>query len=189
MDQSIGVLQELNEIFVSTHGMQNKDAVYKQKCEIQFTDIRLDDETINSLIHRIKYNEIEYIPDQNKLIPVTEILSSLKSGNLRITPYGRSLLNLYATRSNISILDSKIKEVDGIKNNIYTNLLTLMGIIIAVIVFIIQGMNLIKNDVFANLDFPKQLQTVISLYLPLAVTLILIFLSYFIFQLIKRIFK
>ncbi len=177
------VLKKLNDIRINIRDVKSKD--YQEMCKKLFSDKKYD-EIFEDLGHMMKHFQIEYIPKPIEMLNIRKIVSELRNGNIAITDYGRTLLDIRGTSSVYVQELNQSKEkyirefekiengISKIKDRIYPHIFTIMGIFVVIITLLFQSIKLISSNEFIEQCFGQKLLTVITIYSPLVLVLILI---------------
>jgi hypothetical protein len=109
------------------------------------------------------------------------LLYHLKNGQVYLTDYGKTYVEIYCEfkpyiETQTNNINSKIKQLEEMQNNLFFQIIGIMGIFIAILAFIFQGISLITKSDFITLSFNQQLLTGFGLYIPLGLILFFIFL-------------
>ncbi len=181
MEPRFKILHDLNELYVDLRDIakESDKQEYQNKCDAKFKDKIYDEIKMkDALVKLLRYMQIEYIPDRKKIPSFNEVIDELRKGNLIITQYGRAFIDIYGQgnylTNKITEVDNKIKEFEGLKDKIITQVLTLMSIIIAIVAYILQGKDLYMSKDFIELCFQQKLEVVSALYIPLTATIVLL---------------
>jgi hypothetical protein len=172
---------------------------YIQLCKIEFnSENTKTDETTQSVLYLLKKGMIttnkrmkQGVEDILSKSP-SEIIDFLKNGDFVITPYGRANLDINYRdgefQSSKEIIENTQSEISTFKNIMYAQILTLMGIILAVITFINVGANLFQNPDYFKLPFLQQISSVIALYIPLIIIIVILLLGLYLIMKISNAF-
>lgn len=195
------LLERLNNIGIDDTGFliyPFKKELYQKRCKIEFSGHIYGHTYFKIgflkmfLTGKILFTDSQKTKEFDNSTEDSEILSLLKAGELKISEYGRAWLDTSRTRNGISTwakeMDKEKKELDIFKNTMYVQVLTLMGIIVAVIAFINLSTKVFENPEYFKLCFLQQLLVSCSLYLPLLFIILIVMAGLFIFYKIFNLF-
>ena len=165
---------------------QNKFDEYKILCKKEFHKKQYNEnEYREQLISYVKYGMIKL--EDNEMIKDIDQMSTdktielLTNGQFIITEYGRCNIDLN-NRDHIS--RQLNDEINKQKDTINAQVLTLMGIILAAITFIIAGLDLYKNPDFFKISFVNQILSSVALYIPLLMVIICLLLGLYLIMIV-----
>jgi len=177
--KNIEILRELNDIMINYRDPNSED--YKNACKERFK--RLSEDNINV---RHNLEKMEYYMQIDQTIKSNSLIEALKGGGINITPYGRTIIDLNHTSGYLyQEIETKKDELERLKDNLIVQALTLMGIFVAIISFIYQGIKLISIPEFIEKTFFEQISTSFALYLPVLLIPIALIFLYFLLQIVK----
>jgi len=128
----------------------------------------------------IKLEDNEMIKDIDQM-STDKTIELLTNGQFIITEYGRCNIDLN-NRDHIS--RQLNDEINKQKDTINAQVLTLMGIILAAITFIIAGLDLYKNPDFFKISFVNQILSSVALYIPLLMVIICLLLGLYLIMIV-----
>lgn len=125
-EKGFEILKKLNKIFIEFKYKQNllkKQEQYTSRCQDTFDkDEYREKEVINDLQHRITYNQISYLHEEfYGDFDGIDVIDYLIKGELCITPYGRSFIDITNTAN---FMLSKMEVVHNISEEKYNRLTT-----------------------------------------------------------------
>jgi hypothetical protein len=188
----------LNRILHITGFLYNpfKEELYNEECKKEFRNVKYKDPKIKDLFIELFKNGMISYKDMSKKnkddfdvdnMKVDQIRDLLINGKIIINQYGRA--NMDVNNRDIIMYNQQIswvdkfketkKKLNGLKTDIYAQILTLMGIILAVITFINLGIDFARNPKYLELSFFKQVLAAISLFIPMLISITVIILGLF----------
>jgi len=193
------VFLDLNGIFIEAPPERYPDK-YSHLCNVRFASIEGDvhkNQIASDLFRRYYYYQIDMLIPARKIENKEEIITELKNGNLYITEYGRAFIDRMDVVNLINNGQNSLKQfilnekmnIEKLKDNTIIQVITLMGVFIAIIVFIFQGIWLTTKTDFLDKCFIQQIASVFAFYLPLLITIIFIISGCYLFLWIKNKFK
>jgi len=189
MTTGLTILKELNNIFVELRTIDKKNMKeYKNICKERFQNLKYNIKLSDQLVNMIRYMQIEHI--DKKIIPSHEqVLEELKKGNLIISSYGRSFIDISTSGGTLfDKIESEKENLNNLREKITSHVLVLMSILIALLVFIFQGVQLTTKTDFLSICFTQQLQTAFALYIPLLFIGIIFFVLFIVYKILEKYF-
>jgi hypothetical protein len=171
---------------------ENMESAYEELCKAEFFNENEDNiDTISAFEETFIHGMIMFRHNVKLSRSSVNVVSMLKNGQIVITPYGRANLDFNRRDKDNKTwkdrTDAAIREINNIKNNIYTQVLTVMGILLTISAFINVGANIFKNREYFKLSFWEQLSSVAALYIPLLIILLAILVIMFLVMIITNI--